>query len=186
MHSPQLESREVVYKNRYQQVYRVVANFSGFTKEYFVTDYGQRAGIMVEQEGSLLLVRQYRLLIDRLSWEIPGGKIDDGETPEVAAVRECLEETGIRCRNLKPLLFFHPGLDATANPTHLFYTHEFTETKEKHLNPQEMCEHVWIPLSRCLEMVFTQQIVDSMSILALLAYHTLKTGQGHPIFPPLT
>jgi len=40
---------------------------------------------------------------------------------------------------------------------------------------------IWIPLSRCIEMVFAQQIVDSLSIVALLAYHALKTGQNRPI-----
>lgn len=75
-------------------VQRVTADFAGFTKGYFVTDYGQHAGLMVVQGESALLVRQYRLLIDQVPWEIPGERVDDGETPEVATVRECLEETG--------------------------------------------------------------------------------------------
>jgi len=173
VHTPQIGPRRVVYQDSYQQIYRVIADFGGFTKEYFVRDSGQRAGVVAVRGESVLLVRQYRLLINDLSWEIPGGKVDDGETPEAAAVRECLEETGVLCRNLKPLLNFHPGLDALHNPTHLFYTDEIVEQNEAVSNPQEIVAHGWVPLTRCTDMIFTQQIVDSFSIVALLAYQTL-------------
>lgn len=64
---------------------------------------------MVDCRGSILLVRQYRLLIDRVSFEVPGGAIDEGETPEQAAIRECFEDTGVRRVNTRPLLSFHMG-----------------------------------------------------------------------------
>lgn len=172
--SPQLGAKQVIYKDRYQQIYKITADFGSFTKEYFVRDSGKRAGLVVAQGGSVLLVRQYRLLIDGLSWEIPGGKVDDGETPEVAAVRECLEEAGVRCQNLKPLLSYHPGLDIVHNPTYVFYTEDFVETAREHLNVSEVIQHLWIPLGHCIEMVFAQQIVDGLSIVALLAYQKLK------------
>jgi len=177
MASPQIGQREVVYENSYQQVYKVAVNFGSFTKQYFVTDYGQRVGIVVAKAECVLLVRQFRLLIDQVSWEIPGGKVDDGETPEKAAVRECLEETGIHCLNLKPLLNFHPGLDTLYNPTHLFYARKFVEMKSNHVHTQEVRQHVWLPLTGCLKMVFEQQIVDSLSIVALLAYRTFVQGR---------
>ncbi len=175
MRPPQIGPRQIVYKDKYQQIYRVTADFGSFTKEYFVRDSGQRAGVLVVEEESVLLVRQYRLLIDSLSWEIPGGKVDDGETPEAAAIRECLEETGVLCRNLKPLIFFHPGLDSLHNPTHLFYTgeYEYREQPGAVSNPQETVQRVWVPLTRCVDMIFARQIVDSFSILALLSYQTL-------------
>lgn len=177
MYPPRIGRRRVIYENEYQQLYRVTADFDGFVKEYFVTDYGQRAGLMVVNAEAVLLVRQYRLLIDRVSWEIPGGRVDDGETPEAAAIRECLEETGLLCQNLKPLLSFHPGLDTVHNPTYLFYTDEFVETTGNNWYTHEVPEHIWIPLPRCIEMVFAQQIVDSLSIVALLAYQTMMSSR---------
>lgn len=173
MHSPQIGHRQVVYEDKYQQIYRVTADFGGFTKEYFVRDSGQRAGLVVVRGESVLTVRQYRLLVDRVSWEIPGGRVNDGETPEAAAVRECMEETGVECQNLRPLLNFHPGLDTLYNPTHLFYTDEFLETSRDDLHTHEVLGHEWVPFARCIGMIFTQQIVDALSIVALLAYQTL-------------
>ena len=179
-YSPQIGRQQVVYENQYQQVYRVTADFGTFTKEYFVTDTGKRAGLVVVWGDSVLLVRQYRLLIDGLSWEIPGGRVDDGEPPEAAAVRECLEETGIRCHDLKPLITFHQGLDTIHNPTYLFHTDDFVETVQDRnaRHAQEVQEHVWVPLERCIHMVSTRQIVDSFSIIALLSYLTLGAGKS--------
>lgn len=171
--SPAAGHRKMVYENKYQQIYQVTVDFGSFAKEYFVTDYGARAGVLVIKDGSVLLVRQYRLQIDRMSWEIPGGKVEEGEMPETSAMRECLEETGMQCRNLKPLLFFHPGLDTLHNPTHLFYTTDLTEIPDVKIDPDEIEQHVWIPFQRCIEMVFTQQIIDSLTIVALLTYNTL-------------
>src|SRR5712692_2294872 len=101
LQSPRIGPRELLYEDKYQQIYRVIADFGPFTKEYFVRDTGERAGVVVLSDDSVLLVRQYRLLLDDLSWEIPGGKVDDGETPKEAAIRECLEETGVLCHNVK-------------------------------------------------------------------------------------
>jgi 8-oxo-dGTP pyrophosphatase MutT (NUDIX family) len=180
MNSPKISPRQVVYEDRHQQIYQVSADFGDFQKEYFVRDSGPRAGVAVVREGAILLVRQYRLLIDRLSWEIPGGKVDDGETPESAAIRECLEETGLLCRNLKPLIFYHPGLDTFHNPTHLFYTQNFVEQNRSVYNPQETVEHAWVPLTRCIEMIFNQEIVDAFSIVAILAYQNLNVKRTVP------
>lgn len=174
MRSPVLGPRQVVYEDKYQQIYRVTADFGDFQKEYFVRDSGRRAGVVVVRDESVLLVRQYRLLIDRLSWEIPGGKVDEGESLESAATRECLEETGIACSDLKPLISFHPGLDTVHNPTSIFYCKNHVQQSVVAFNPQEVIAHEWVPLSRCVEMIFAQQaIVDSFSIVGLLSYLTL-------------
>lgn len=50
--------------------------------------------IPVEDDGRIVLVRQYRAAIDRLTWELPAGSLDEGESPDAAARRECEEEIG--------------------------------------------------------------------------------------------
>lgn len=166
---------EVVYEDRFQRIRRVVAEFDGFTKEYVVSDRGQRAAMVAVRQDrggdELLLVRQYRLLINSLSLELPGGRVDDRETPRDAAVRECLEETGVRCRDATPLLTYQAGLDTWKNPTHVFVARDLVEP------PSDRFRGTWIPLARCLEHVFTGSIVDHMSILAILAYRTWKERQ---------
>ena len=96
-----------------------------------------------------------------------------GESPEEAAMRECTEETGINCRNLRPLLSYHAGLDTLHNPTHLFYTDNFAVTLGEHVDLHEVVQQEWVPLERCIEMIFDQEVADSFSIIALLSYQKL-------------
>jgi ADP-ribose diphosphatase len=64
--------------------------------------------IPVEEDGRIVLVRQYRPPIDRETWELPAGSIDTGETPEAAARRECEEETGRAPHRLERLGAWFP------------------------------------------------------------------------------
>ena len=50
--------------------------------------------IPVEDDGRVVLVRQYRAPIDRMTWEFPAGSLDAGESADAAARRECEEEIG--------------------------------------------------------------------------------------------
>ena len=53
---------------------------------------------VVEREGMFLIGRRAEGTALAGYWEFPGGKLEGGETPEAAAVRECLEETGLEVR----------------------------------------------------------------------------------------
>lgn len=161
----------VIFENQFVKLYSVKADFGSFTKEYFVTDWGQRVGILILRNESVLLVRQYRFLINQQSWEIPGGKVEDGEALEDAAIRECLEETGLKCKNLQPLFSYHPGTDVLSNYTHLFYATEFEVSGSGDIQEIDNC--VWMPFSKCMEMIFSNQIVDALTVTALMSFKIL-------------
>ncbi len=149
----------------------MIAEFDGFEKEYRVMDSGQRAAVLVVRRGHFLFVRQYRLLINALSFEIPGGRVDEGESAAEAAARECFEETGVVCRDLRPLISFQPGLDTVKNPTYVFCAAaDDTDSAASE-------KHVWLPAARGLEMIAQGQILDSLSMIALLAYRVF--GEEH-------
>ena len=67
--------------------------------------------IPIEDDGRVVIVRQYRAPLDRELWEFPAGRLNDGESPEEAARRECEEEIGYVPRRLERLrsLFPAPG-----------------------------------------------------------------------------
>lgn len=163
-----VERQDLVYEDRNQRIFKVLAYFAGFSKEYYVSDHGVRAALLAVRRGDVLLARQYRLLINDLSFEIPGGKVDEDEAPEAAAIRECLEETGVRCANPQPLISYHPSLDIWKNYTHIFYSEDVNEPEGESAD-----RLAWIPLGQCIDMIFSCDITDSLSIVGLLAYHTL-------------
>lgn len=174
MDEPITGRREVVYQNQYQQIYRISAQFADHAKVFFVNDYGRRVGVVIARGEDVLLVRQYRFLINKMAWEIPGGKVDPGESPEVAAIREAQEEAHLNCRNLRPLLYFHPGLDTFDNPTFMYLAQDFEEIQPDSDHQHEVSEQVWVNLEQCIKMIYAGQIVDSLTVAALFAWHTRR------------
>lgn len=173
--SPVISPRRVVYENRYQRVCSVSVDFGSYAKEIFVSEHGTRVGVLFVRGAEVLLVSQFRMLPREIAWEIPGGRIDEGETPEQGAVREALEETRLRARQLHPLVFFIPGLDTCDNPTHVFWCDEFiADTVTAHDDPHEIDGQQWLPFDICLDMVFERKIMDSMTITALLAWQVVR------------
>jgi ADP-ribose pyrophosphatase len=62
----------------------------------------------VQDDGRIILVRQYRPALRRELWELPAGSIDAGETVEQAAARECEEEVGLVPGRIEPLRGLYP------------------------------------------------------------------------------
>jgi ADP-ribose pyrophosphatase len=166
--------KEIVFQNKFHKLYHTKVDFDGFSKDYFVNDHGERIAVLVLKEQEVLLVRQYRYLINDLSYELPGGGVKNGESFKQAIIRECFEETGIEIENLKQLFDYNISLDTLHNYTRIFYTSDFKVIEERISNPKEVVEHLWIPLERCLEMITTKEIIDSMTIMGLL-YYSLKS-----------
>ena len=72
--------KETVYENRWSSIKRTLIKKGKLEKAIFTTNFGKRSAVMLFKEGKILLTSQYRLLIDDYSWEIPGGKVDSGES----------------------------------------------------------------------------------------------------------
>ena len=76
--------------------------------------------VAVDQDGRLLLVRQYRPSRGRVSLELPAGEIGPGETPAIAARRELIEETGHDCAELLALGSGGLAVNRESSSTHAF------------------------------------------------------------------
>ena len=163
-----------IFKNDFIRLYSVQAEFPGYNKEYFVTDKGSRVGVLLLKDSQVLLVRQYRFLINDYSWEIPGGGIQSGESPEQAARRECREEAGVVSRSLIQLFDYRVGIDAIDNRVHLFRGSKFSDL-EGVGDGKETDAREWVPLKECLKRVMSGELKDLMTIVALLIHCNMET-----------
>jgi 8-oxo-dGTP pyrophosphatase MutT (NUDIX family) len=77
--------------------------------------------VPVTTDGRLVFVRQYRHGARRVTLEMPAGMVDAGEDPAVAALRECLEETGYRARDAFSLGSVNPNPTLFDNRLHSFF-----------------------------------------------------------------
>jgi 8-oxo-dGTP pyrophosphatase MutT (NUDIX family) len=64
--------------------------------------------VPVQDDGRLVLIRQYRHAVGRDIWELPAGSVDQGETPEAAATRECEEEIELAPTRVERLGALYP------------------------------------------------------------------------------
>jgi len=166
----------IEHQNKYFYVYSQEVNFGSFLKKYYVFQSGTKSCLLIIDGNLVLLVRQYRLLVDRPTWEIPGGRVEDGEDAAQSAVRECEEETGVRGLNAKPLIFYPQGLDCFSAGAKLFYATESNRVKEFTSNPAEVDMIKWVSFHDCMGMIRLGEILDHFSIIALLYYQHLKSA----------
>ena len=151
---PTLKKPNRVHQNPLMNIDHVAADFGTFHKDYYVVEFGPRAGILPIRAGQVLLVSQYRLLPDAMCWEIPGGKVEEGEDPAVAAARECAEEAGVNCTNLCPILSYYPGLDNVQNRTSLFYSDSVSDIEGFTPQKEEIEDTGWFSVDLAMAMVF--------------------------------
>ena len=125
--------------------------------------------IALDDADNVLLVRQYRHPVGRVLLELPAGTIDEGEAPDVCAVRELREETGFRPRSLRSLggMFLSPGY--SSEYIHLFLA---TDLEESPLDTgdEEDLSSLRIPFREALRLIDSGEIRDAKSIAALLLY----------------
>lgn len=118
-------------------------------------------------EPRILLERQYRHAAQSMMWELPAGRIDDGETALTAAKRELLEETGYSARRWKRILHFFvsPGfLDETMT----IYLAEGLQAGEAQPEPDERIAVKFFRLSEARRMAVNGRIQDAKTISGIL------------------
>jgi ADP-ribose pyrophosphatase len=127
---------------------------------------GAAAVVPFETEQTVLLIRQFRHAAGGFIWEVPAGKLD-GETPEVCAAKELEEEVGRRPGRLERLasIWTTPGF--TDEVIHLFAAFDL-EPVPTRLESHEVIEVVPRPIGEALEMVWSGEISDAKSIVALI------------------
>jgi len=127
---------------------------------------GAAAVVPFESAERVLLIRQYRHAAGGTIWEVPAGKLD-GEAPERCAARELEEEVGRRAGRLVPLgtILTTPGF--TDEVIHLFAAFELEPVPQR-LDDDEVIEVVPVPLERALAMIWSGELRDAKSALALL------------------
>ncbi|MHA1166431.1 MAG: NUDIX domain-containing protein [Candidatus Hodarchaeales archaeon] len=116
---------------------------------------------------TVILVRQYRYAIQSLTYELPAGKIDEGEIVSLAAQRELLEETGYMANIVSPLFKLNSAPHYSNEIWWICLAHALKREKDTKLDSDEIYDYKEMPLSLALEMIENGSIIDGKSIMAL-------------------
>ncbi|MBO5290273.1 MAG: NUDIX hydrolase [Clostridia bacterium] len=118
-------------------------------------------------DGDVIFVNQFRYALNKVTLEVPAGKLEKGEDPKEAALRELSEETGLTAKNIVHIgdLYTTPAL--IDEVIHMYIATDLTQG-EQHLDYDEFVNTLKIPLSKAVDMVMNGEIKDSKTQTVIL------------------
>lgn len=135
---------------------------------------GGVAVVAVDKNKDVLMVRQYRKPFEEMVLEVPAGKLEGGENPEEAGLRELREETGYVAKKCRFIGKSYPSPGYLSEVISMYLAEDLEFVGQK-LDPGEFVEVEKIPLSKLFEMVMNNKIVDAKTQVAILkAYEILS------------
>lgn len=139
----------------------------GASQREIVEHKGSVAIVPLDDQGHVLLVRQYRKAVEQALLEVPAGGLEEGEVPEACARRELAEETGHTASRMEHLASFYMTPGFCTEEMHAFLATGLAPGQPRP-EQDENIELVPVPLATVGGMIHRGEIRDAKSIVALL------------------
>ena len=139
--------------------------------EYYVLEYPDWVNVLaLTTDGQMVMIRQYRYGLGQAGFELVAGVIDEGETPEQAARRELLEETGFGGGEWQEVMTLSANPSTTNNLTHCFLATGVERISTQQLEPPEDIEvHIMHP-DEVLGMLQRNEIKQALMAAPMWKY----------------
>jgi ADP-ribose pyrophosphatase len=134
---------------------------------------GSAVMMAVDEKKRVLLVRQFRLPAAKSLWELPAGRLDEGEKPLAAARRELREETGYEARIWKKLATFWPSPGYVGEKMTIFLATDLTAGEAQPME-DERIECRWFKRKELDRMIRDGKIEDGKTIIGFLTWMRYK------------
>ncbi len=171
------EDRKILYRGRIISLgLESIALPDGCRIELEIVRHpGGAAVAAVDGQGRVCLVHQYRHAGGGWLWELPAGKIDDGEDPELTARRELREEGGMQAEQWRSLGRLHSSPGVFDEVIHLYLATELTQG-EQSLEEDELLQVHWLPLSEAVQWAASGNITAAKAVIGLFRAATVLRG----------
>ncbi|MFR0018452.1 MAG: NUDIX hydrolase [Paraclostridium sp.] len=139
----------------------------GYQKREIIEHPGAVGIVAITDDNKVLLVRQFRKAIEKVLWEIPAGKLEQGESPKDCAIRELKEETGYSANNMKLIHKFYTSSGFSNQKIYVYLATDL-EKGECCLDEDEFLELHEVSLNDAYEMINKNDIEDAKTSIGLL------------------
>jgi len=163
-------------KNRSYRIFnlrtdRAVSPRTGDAHDFYVLETPSWVNVIpITPQKEVVLIRQYRHGIRDITLEIPGGLVEDTDTPEKAARRELLEETGYDAPEMIPLGSVHPNPAIQNNRCYTFLAGNAFPAGEQQLDEKEDIEVLKCPLREIPHLIGDGRITHALVLAAFYRY----------------
>lgn len=165
--------RELIHKGAiidyYQDTIRIPNG--SIAKWDYIRHKGAAAVVAVKDDGSLLMVRQYRNALDRETLEIPAGGLNGVDEPtDIAAARELEEEAGYTAGKLELLISLRTTVAFCDEKIDVYVATDLKRSHQ-HLDEDEFLDVETHSIEELIKMIYDCRIQDGKTVAALLAYY---------------
>lgn len=138
------------------------------SKREIIKHPGAVAIIALTDDKKVVMVEQYRKALERTLVEIPAGKLEKGERPEVCAIRELEEETGYECEKIDWLTSFYTSPGFADELVHLYVATGLNKkVNAAELDEDEFVNLIEVTLEEALDLMKNQKIYDAKTAYAI-------------------
>ncbi|GAB4298727.1 MAG: NUDIX hydrolase [Ignavibacteriaceae bacterium] len=118
----------------------------------------------ITKENKLVMVNQFRYPLQKKLLELPAGKLDPGEDPDVCAKRELAEETGYKAGKLQKLGYIHTTPGFCTETLHIYFASELTAGNHNREEGEEGMAIFEFTFNEVEQKIIRGEIVDAKSI----------------------
>lgn len=148
------------------------------SKREIIKHPGAVAIIAITSENKMVMVKQYRKALNRTIVEIPAGKLEKGEDPQMCAKRELEEETGYKAVTLQHVISFYTSPGFADELVHLYFTDQL-EKGTVATDEDEFVELMELSVDEAEKLIQAREIYDAKTAYAVqfLKLKELLKGQ---------
>lgn len=160
---------QILFEHGLVRILKDTLEYDGRRKPYFYIASPMDAVTCVAAtaDARLVLTRQYRHPIRSVIYDLPGGRINKGESIQQAAARELEEETGFRPGRMELLCRYNPFPGTLQVTMNIFFASDLVAVGQR-LDDGEELEVVLLPAAEVLQMIEHGEIIDGSLQLGVL------------------
>lgn len=126
------------------------------------------AVVPIDKDGNIILIKQYRHPALKEMLEIPAGMLEEGENPEICAIRELEEETSFKAKKLIHLTTMYPAVGFCTEKIYIYLAKDLTQGNFN-FDEDEFITVEKYSLEDAINLIYSGEIIDSKTIVGILA-----------------